>query len=114
MSDLPSSPPADRSVKIPHLVFGLLFLGVAGVWAMVVTDVITEDRLPILAPAVLIVAGVIGLAASLTSTRNGKARKSRQDDYLHRNDGEQYDHRQDDPQPDHPADDTADDTQEIR
>ena len=23
-------PPADRSVKVPHLVFGLLFLGVAG------------------------------------------------------------------------------------
>lgn len=80
MSDLTPPPAADRSVKIPHLVFGLLFLGVAGIWALVVSDVITEDRLPVLAPAVLIVAGVIGLAASLASTRNRKARTSRQDD----------------------------------
>ncbi|MEO7350772.1 MAG: hypothetical protein ABIR34_01875 [Marmoricola sp.] len=74
MSDL--HPPADRSVKIPHLVFGLLFLGVAGIWALVVTDVITEDRLPVLAPAVLIVAGVIGLAASLASTRNRRQKRN--------------------------------------
>jgi hypothetical protein len=80
MSDLnpPPPPPTDRSVKIPHLVFGLLFLGVAGIWALVVTDVITEDTLPILAPAVLIVAGVIGLAASLASTRNRRHKHERQ------------------------------------
>src|SRR5680860_1850726 len=65
-----SQPPADRSVKIPHLVFGLLFLGIAAVWALVLTDVITEDRLTVIAPAVLIGAGVIGLAASLASSRN--------------------------------------------
>jgi hypothetical protein len=75
MSD-PKRPPADHSVKIPHLVFGLLFLGAAGIWALVVAGVITENRLPILAPAVLIVAGVIGLAVSLASTRN---RRQRQD-----------------------------------
>jgi len=74
MSDL--HPPAERSVKIPHLVFGLLFLGVAGIWALVVTDVITENRLPVLAPAVLIVAGVIGLAASLASTRNRRQKRN--------------------------------------
>ncbi len=70
MSDLNPRSTAQRSVKIPHLVFGLLFLGVAGIWALVVSGVITENRLPVLAPAVLIVAGVIGLAASLASTRN--------------------------------------------
>jgi hypothetical protein len=63
-------PPVDRSVKIPHLVFGLLFLGVAAVWALVASEAINADRLPILAPAVLIVAGVIGLAVSLASGRN--------------------------------------------
>jgi len=73
-------PPADRSVKIPHLVFGLLFLGIAGVWALVLTDVITEDRLTVIAPAVLIGAGVIGLAASLASTRN---RRTNHDHYDH-------------------------------
>ncbi len=109
MSDL-TPPPADRSVKIPHLVFGLLFLGVAGIWALVVTDVITEDRLPVLAPAVLIVAGVIGLAASLASTRNRKARTSRQDDYPHQYDHEPHDRRQDDTDG-HGLDDQ---TQEIR
>ena len=55
---------------MPHLVFGLLFLGLAGIWALVVTDVINEDRLPVIAPALLIGAGVIGLAASLASARN--------------------------------------------
>ncbi len=78
MSDLASRPPADHSVKIPHLVFALLFLGAAGIWALVVTEVITEDRLPIVAPAVLIVAGVIGLAVSLASTRNRRQRLARQ------------------------------------
>ena len=63
-------PPADRSVKIPHLVFGLLFLGIAGIWALVVADVINTDSLAILAPAVLIVAGIVGLAVSLASGRN--------------------------------------------
>ncbi len=63
-------PPDDHRVKIPHLIFGLLFLGIAGVWALVVTEVITENRLPILVPALLIGAGVIGLAASLASSRN--------------------------------------------
>ena len=27
-------PPVDRSLKVPHLVFGLLFLGFAGLWAL--------------------------------------------------------------------------------
>ena len=65
-----SQPPVDRSVKVPHLVFGLLFLGIAAVWALVASEAIDADRLPVLAPAVLIIAGVIGLAASLASGRN--------------------------------------------
>lgn len=69
MSEL-NQPPADRSVKIPHLVFGMLFLGIAGVWALIVGDVITEEGLKVIAPAVLIAAGVIGLVASLASSRN--------------------------------------------
>lgn len=110
MSDLTPPPAEDRNVKITHLVFALLFLGVAGIWALVVTDVITEDRLPILAPAVLIVAGVIGLAVSLASSRNRKARTSQQDGYLHQHDSEHHDHQQDDS-----AEPGLDDhTQEIR
>ena len=63
-------PPADRSVKVPHLVFGLRFLGIAGLWALGASDVISGESLAVLGPGVLIVAGVIGLAASLANGRN--------------------------------------------
>ena len=81
MSDLNQQPPADRSVKITHLVFGLLFLGVAVVWALVVGDVINEGDLAVIAPAVLIVAGVVGLAASLASARNRRNRDNQMFDH---------------------------------
>ncbi len=35
----PTTPPVDHSVKVTHLVFGLLFLGIAGVWALVTGEV---------------------------------------------------------------------------
>ena len=70
MSELNQPPPPDHRLKVPHLVFALLFLGLAAVWALVVSDVINEDRLPVVAPVLLIGAGVIGLAASLASGRN--------------------------------------------
>ena len=82
MSDLNQQPPPDRSVKITHLVFGLLFLGVAVVWALVVGDVINENDLAILAPAILIAAGVIGLATSLASARNRRKRNEQPYDRL--------------------------------
>jgi hypothetical protein len=66
----PAQPPVDRSVKVPHLVFGLLFLGIAGIWALGVSDAISGEQLAVLGPAVLIVAGIAGLAASLASGRN--------------------------------------------
>ncbi len=81
MSDL-HTPPADRSVKVAHLVFALLFLGLVGIWAMARADVLTSQRLAILAPAVLIAAGVIGLAASLASSGNRRRRHTRSRDDL--------------------------------
>lgn len=71
--DHTTSPP-DRSVKVPHLVFGLLFLGVAALWALGASGAIPGDRLVYLGPAVLILAGVLGLAASLASGRNRRRR----------------------------------------
>src|SRR3954454_10827967 len=65
-----NQPPADRSVKVPHLVFGLLFLGVAGIWALGASDAISGEHLAVLGPAVLILAGVVGLAARLANRRN--------------------------------------------
>jgi hypothetical protein len=69
----------DHSVKVAHLVFGLFFLGVAGIWALVQGGVITADRLTVLGPAVLIAAGVIGLAATLANSRNRQRRTARND-----------------------------------
>ncbi len=63
-------PPADHRLKITHLVFGLLFLGAAGTWALGASGAISGEHLAVLAPALLIGAGVIGLAASLASGRN--------------------------------------------
>ncbi len=62
-------PPEDRSIKIPHLVFGLLFLGIAAAWALVVSDVASTGELGVLGPVVLIAAGVVGLVASLAGSR---------------------------------------------
>lgn len=59
-----------RPVSIPHLVFGLVFLGAAGVWGI---GEATNADLPHTAvgfPAVLILAGIIGLAASVLGTRS--------------------------------------------
>ena len=82
MSELNQQSPPDRSVKITHLVFGLLFLGVAVVWALVVGDVINENDLAVIAPAILIAAGVTGLATSLASARNRRNRNQRPHDRL--------------------------------
>jgi hypothetical protein len=87
-------PPADRSVKVPHLVFGLLFLGVAAIWALGASDAIDGEHLAVLAPVVLIGAGVIGLAASLASGRNrrgGAVRHDYQADYQADHQPEAYD-----------------------
>ena len=108
MSDLNQQPPADRSVKITHLVFGLLFLGVAVVWALVVGDVINENDLAVLAPAILITAGVIGLAVSLASGRNRRKRDTKMYD-------QPPDQPADYPAADYPAEPELDEhTKEIR
>ena len=103
----PTTPPVDHSVKVTHLVFGLLFLGIAGVWALVAGGVITAGRITYLGPGVLIAAGVIGLAASLASTRNRRTREPAPYD------PDQYDPARYDPAQYDPAqyDDT---TEEIR
>ena len=66
----PPQAPVDRSIKVPHLVFGMLFLGIFGIWALGVSDLISGEHLAVLGPAVLIIAGIAGLAASLASGRN--------------------------------------------
>ena len=81
-------PPPDTSVKIPHLVFGLLFLGLTSVWALVAGGAIDVDRVAVLGPALLIAAGVIGLVASVAASRN---RSRGQREYLDRATGQDMD-----------------------
>jgi hypothetical protein len=58
-----------RGVRIVHLVFGVLFLGVAAVWALGVTDVLQFDvSLAVVFPVILILAGAAGLVAMVANT----------------------------------------------
>jgi hypothetical protein len=62
-----------RPVSIPHLVFGLIFLGAALVWAIGAgTDADAPD-LALMAPAVLIGAGVVGLVGVVVNARRRDA-----------------------------------------
>jgi hypothetical protein len=101
-------PAADRSVKVPHLVFGLLFLGIAGIWALGTSNVISGEHLAVLGPGVLIVAGVIGLAASLANGRN--RRRSARLAFT----PDTYDNTRTDTTTDYVADDGDEHTEEIR
>jgi len=50
-------------VRVGHLVVGLVFLGLAGSWALLETDLVGLETLAWLAPTTLVVAGVVGLVA---------------------------------------------------
>lgn len=58
-----------HDTDVTSLVFGVIFAGVALVWALVETDVVKLDNLTVLGPAVLVVAGLVGLVASLRGSR---------------------------------------------
>jgi hypothetical protein len=59
-------------VNVTHLVMGLVFLGIAGSWALRQLDVISADDGRWLLPVILILAGGAGLVAAVvkTLTRN--------------------------------------------
>ena len=60
-----------HETDVTSLVFGLLFLGLAGLWALVQYDVLTLPAASVVAPIVLVAAGVAGLL--LTLRRNTSA-----------------------------------------
>ena len=47
------------------LVFGVLFVLVLGVWAVLDYDIVSVDALAVVGPVVLILAGVAGIALTL-------------------------------------------------
>lgn len=61
------SPASERRyVKVVHLVFGVIYLGIVGVWVLGTSGTVDwGDSVRYLAPIVLVVAGGIGLAAAL-------------------------------------------------
>jgi hypothetical protein len=60
--------PNDTRVKVGHLVTGLVFLGIAGSWALRQAGVIGDVTLGWLFPVILVGAGVIGLLAMVAGT----------------------------------------------
>jgi hypothetical protein len=59
-----------RPVSVPHLVFGLIFTGLALVWAIGEATNADLPRTAIGFPAVLIGAGLVGLIGTLVNARN--------------------------------------------
>jgi hypothetical protein len=51
------------------LVFGVVFCGMAAVWALLAGDAMEFRDLRVAVPAVLILAGLAGVASSLANTR---------------------------------------------
>ena len=54
-----------HAIDVVSLVFGIIFAGFTAVWVLAVTDVIDFDEAWLAGPAILIVAGIVGLAAAL-------------------------------------------------
>ena len=66
-----------RPISVSHLVFGLIFLGGAVLWAIgAATDADAPD-MAVLAPTILIGAGVAGLIAIVVNARNDRAAAAR-------------------------------------
>lgn len=62
--------------NVAALVFGLLFLGVSAMWALVEFDIIGVGGLEVAAPVLLVSVGLAGLVASLNRARNGRGDNS--------------------------------------
>lgn len=77
-NDLQTSPTNRRPMKTAHLVFGLIFLGIAGVWALTSSGVMEWDlSLSVVLPTILVAAGVIGLIATAVSGVNRRREEIR-------------------------------------
>jgi hypothetical protein len=58
-----------HETDVTSLVFGLVFVGAALVWALVQTGVLRAAVLPVALPLLLVVVGTVGVAAALTRQR---------------------------------------------
>jgi hypothetical protein len=58
-----------HETDVTSLMFGLVFVGSALVWALVVTGVLTVSVLPVAVPVLFVVVGVVGVVAALSRGR---------------------------------------------
>lgn len=70
-SEPASASEPERRVRIGYLVMGLLFLGIALLSFLGVQDVLSADDFTLAGPIVLIVAGSLGLVASVVNRARG-------------------------------------------
>ena len=63
--------PTVRRPSVLHLVFGLVFLGLAGLWALAASGVVSSDDAWLL-PGLLVLAGAAGLVAALVTGRRSR------------------------------------------
>ena len=62
-------------VNVGHLVMGLAFLGLVGIWSLIVNDVVDDDQIRFLLPLPWVLAGLGGLTAlAVGSTRKYSTR----------------------------------------
>lgn len=66
-------------LNVSYLVIGLIYLGVAGSWALRESGVIDFGEVQWLLPLTLVVAGAIGLAAFAANQMTGRRRSENQD-----------------------------------
>jgi hypothetical protein len=66
-----------HQVSIGHLVMGIAFLFIVGIWALVQTDTVTGDDIHWLLPVPWVLAGVVGLVATaITGSRRYAVRQT--------------------------------------
>ena len=64
-------------VNIGHLVMGLAFVGIVGIWGLVQSDVVNGDEIRWLLPIPWVVAGAAGLAVTaITGSRRYAVRQT--------------------------------------
>lgn len=74
MNDENSTP--TRPLSVAHLVFGLIFGGIAAVWLIGEANGADYPDLAAGIPVVLIGAGIVGLVASLVNVRRAATRRT--------------------------------------
>ena len=63
-------PSGRHPVNIGHLVMGLAFLGLVGVWALIQADVVDHHDIRWLLPVPWVIAGIAGLLATTLTSRD--------------------------------------------